>query len=153
MVLCLNLIQFLSDRSVQQVMMCTSFAWNVYALLHIRSKMANTHIAPEVINDFNYNVQFSPQNRYNHLLARPAVYLWAVIAMGLMAAAVMTDATTLERHLGGRRGYFINLLGLESLLSAVALPVVFFVCHKEARQHLLSLLGMRSDGNTVEPMS
>ena len=132
--------------------MCTSFAWNVYALLHIRSKMANTHIAPEVINDFNYDVQFSPLNRYNHLLARPAVFLWAVSAMGLMAVAVMMDATTLERHLGGRRGYFINLLGLESLLSAAALPLLFFVCHKEARQHLFSLLKKRSDGNAVGPM-
>ena len=104
------------------------------------------------MNNFKYDVQFSPLNRYNHLLARPAVFLWAVSAMGLMAAAVMTDATTLERHLGGQRGYFINLLGLESLLSAVALPLAFFVCHREARHHLFSLLGMRSDGNAVVPM-
>ena len=121
--------------------MCLSIAWNTYALLHIYVKMSHTPQAPEVVNDFNYEAQYAQMNRYNHLLPRTVINGCQVLTMGLMVTAITTWGDTMEKVLGGKRGYTINLFGLESFISSVILPMTLFACHKEARKHMLSLLG------------
>ena len=131
--------------------MCLSIPLILYAHFHIWSKMTRTHPAPEVVNDFNYEAQSSTANRYNHLVPRTAIIGSQIIVMGLVVAAFWTHDDTFERVLGGKRAYTINFFGFESLLSAVAWPMALFACHREARQHILSLLG-KVDPNTVIPM-